>query len=230
MSLRAALPDNHLTTDSRDVMKLGMGLIATMSALVLSLLVASAKGSYDTQRNELTQMSAGVILLDRVLAHYGPESKNAREQLRRAVAGMRDRIWPADSSHAPQMEPATTGGEGVYDAIQALSPQSDAQRSLQVQALKSVTDLGQTRWLMFEQSGTSIPIPFLVVLVFWLTILFGSFGLLAPRNATVIAILFLSALSVSGALFLILELDQPFQGLIQIPSTSLRNALAQLGR
>ena len=101
MSLRAALPDTHLTTDSRDVMKLGMGLIATMSALVLSLLVASAKGSYDTQRNELTQMSANVILLDRALAHYGPESKNAREQLRRVFAGMRDRVWPEDNPHAP---------------------------------------------------------------------------------------------------------------------------------
>ena len=230
MSLRATLPDHHLTTDSRDVMKLGMGLIATMSALVLSLLVASAKGSYDTQRNELTQMSANVILLDRGLAHYGPEAKNAREQLRRVFEGMRDRVWPEDNPQAPKMDSVIAGGEGLYDAVQALSPQSDMQRSLQAQAVKGLIDLAQTRWLLFEQSGSSIPIPFLIVLVFWLTILFGSFGLLAPRNMTVIAILFFSALSVSGALFLILELDQPFQGLIQIPSTPVRKALAEMGR
>jgi hypothetical protein len=228
--LRAALPDHHLTTDSRDVMKLGMGLIATMSALVLSLLVASAKGSYDTQKNELTQMSANVILLDRALAHYGPEAKNAREQLRRVFEGMRDRVWPEDNPQAPKMDSVIAGGEGLYDAVQTLSPQSDVQRSLQAQAVKGLVDLAQTRWLLFEQSGSSIPFPFLVVLVFWLTILFASFGLLAPRNTTVLAMLVLSAASVSGALFLILELDQPFQGLIRISSTPVRNALAQLGR
>lgn len=230
MLLHAVLPDHHLTTDSRDVMKLGLGLIATMSALVLGLLIASAKGAYDAQRNELTQMSAGVILLDRVMAHYGPETKDARAQLRSTVAGMHDRMWPEESPPAAQIEPPSTSGEALYDEIQALAPQTDAQRSLKAQALKNVIDIGQTRWLLFEQTGSSIPLPFLVVLVCWLTILFGTFGLLTPRNATVIVTLFLAALSASGALFLILELDQPFTGVIQISSAPLRNAIAQLGR
>lgn len=230
MVLHAVLPDHHLTTDSRDVMKLGMGLIATMSALVLGLLIASAKGAYDTQRNELTQMSAGVILLDRVLAHYGPETKDARAQLRRTVVGLHDRMWPEEISHNAQMEPPSTAGEDLFDQLQALSPQTDALRLLKAQALKNAIDLGQTRWLLFEQSGSSIPFPFLVVLVLWLTILFGTFGILTPRNPTVVVTLFLAALSVSGALFLILELDQPFTGLIQISSAPLRNTLAQLGR
>lgn len=229
MSLRAALPDAHLSSDSRDVVKLGMGLIATMSALVLSLLVASAKGSYDVRRNEITQLAAGVIITDRVLAHYGPESNHARDLLRLAVGHILERVWSEESTAAPPGQPASTADEGLYDEIQALSPESAEQRSLQAQALKTVVDLGQTRWLLFAQSGSSIPVPFLVVLVFWLTILFGSFGMLAPRNPTVLAVLFVSALSVSGALYLVLELDQPFQGLIQISSAPLHNALAQLG-
>ena len=230
MLLRRALPEQHLTTDSRDVLKLGMGLIATMSALVLSLLVASAKTSYETQRNELTQLSVSVVLLDRVMAHYGPETKEARERLKQTFAASIERIWPADSSRSAQLVPNASGGEAIYDEIQALTPQTEAQRTLQAQALKTAIDLAQTRWLLFEQGGSSIPMPFLIVLVFWLTILFAGFGVLTPRNATVVATLFVCALSVAGAVFLILELDRPFAGLIKIPSTPMRSALAQLGR
>lgn len=229
MFFRAVLPDHHLSTETKDVVKLAMGLVATMAALVLGLLVASAKGSFDTQKSELTQMSANVILLDRVLAHYGPEAGEIRGLLRRAVAGALERFWPADSSRSPQVAP-TSAGDVLYDAIQGLAPQSDAQRAYRAQALNMAISIGQMRWLLFEQSGSSIPVPFLVVLVLWLAILFASFGLFAPRNATVIVAMFVSTLSVSGALFLILELDQPFQGLIQIPSTQLRKALEQLGK
>jgi hypothetical protein len=229
MVLRPILPQHHLSADSKDVVKLGMGLTATMAALVLALLIASAKSSYDTQRSELTQMSANTILFDRVLAHYGPETKQARELLRRSVARMLDQIWPENSSRPAQLEPAA-GGEILYDQIQELSPRSDAQRSLQAQALKMAIDLGQLRWLLFEQGNRSIPMPFLVLLVFWVTIIFVSFGLFAPPNATVIATLFVCALSISGAIVLILELDRPFGGLIQISSAPLRNAVAHLGK
>jgi hypothetical protein len=230
MLLRAALPEHHLSTDSKDVVKLGMGLIATMAALVLGLLIASTKGSYDTQRSELTQMSTNIILLDRVLAHYGPETKEARNLLRHSVVRVLDQIWPEDSSQPAQLDPTAAGAEPLYDKIQALAPQNEAQRSLQAKALSTTTDIAQTRWLMFEQQGSSIPMPFLVVLVFWLTIIFVSFGLYAPPNATVFMTLFVCAVSVSGAIFLILQLDRPFEGPIQIPSTPLRTALAHLGQ
>jgi hypothetical protein len=229
MVLRPILPQHHLSADSKDVVKLGMGLTATMAALVLALLIASAKSSYDTQRSELTQMSANVILLDRVLAHYGLETKQARELLRRSVARMLDQIWPENSSRPAQLEPTAAGGEILYDQIQELSPRSDAQRSLQAQALNMAIDLGRMRWLLFEQGNRSIPMPFLVLLVFWVTIIFVSFGLFAPPNATVIATLFVCALSISGAMFLVLELDRPFGGLVQISSAPLRNAVAHLG-
>jgi len=229
MCLRAVLPDRHLSTDSKDFVKLAVGLIGTMSALVLGLLIASAKSSFDTQGSELTQMSANVILLDRAMAHYGPETKEARDLLRRSVVRALDRMWPEATSGPAQLEP-TAESESVYDKIQKLSPRNEAQRSLQAQALRITTDLQQTRWLLVEQQGGSIPMPFLVLLVFWVTIIFVSFGLIAPPNATVIAILFVCALSVSGAIFLILELDQPFEGFIQMSSAPLRNALAHLGQ
>ena len=224
------LPENHLTADSRDVVKLGIGLIATMSALVLSLLVASASRSYDAQRSQLTQMSVNIVLLDRALAHYGPDTAAARAELRTNVAATIDLMWPADGGRPAQLDPASLHAEGLYDHIQALGPQTDVQRSLQSTALKIALDVGRTRWSLFEQNSRSIPLPFLVVLVLWLTILFAGFGMLTAPNSTVAFILLLCALSVSTAVFLILELDQPFSGLIQVPSAPLRSALAQLGR
>jgi len=230
MCLRAALPEHHLSTDSKDVVKLGMGLLATMAALVLSLLIASAKNSYDTQSSELTQMAANVFLLDRFMAHYGPETKEARDLLRRAVARALDGMWPKDGSGPAQWDPTAARGDSLYDKIQALSPRNEAQRSLRAEALRISTDLGRTRWLLFGQGGSSIPVPFLVILIFWVAVIFISFGLFTPPNATVIATLFVCALSVSGAIFLILELDRPFEGFIQMSSAPLRNALAHLGQ
>lgn len=230
MALRLILPEHHLSAESKDVIKLGMALTATMSALVLALLTNSAKSSFDAQRNEVTQISANIILLDRILAHYGPETKEARDLLIHSVTGLTDRIWSENQAGSEKLEPTVAGADAFYDKIQELSPQNEAQRSLQAQALKLSVDIGQMRWLLFEQRGRSIPMPFLVLLVFWVTIIFLSFGLFAPANATVIATLFLCALSVSGAIFMILELDRPFGGLIQVSDAPLRNSIAHLGK
>jgi hypothetical protein len=97
MILRANLPERHLSAESMDLVKLGMGLVGTMTALVLGLLIGSAKSSFDTQRNGLAQMSGNIILLDRTLAHYGPETKEIREMLRVSVADMLQRTWPAEN-------------------------------------------------------------------------------------------------------------------------------------
>lgn len=230
MAIHTLLPERHLNAESKDVIKLGMGLIATMSALVLALLTSSAKGSYDTQRNEVTQVSANVILLDRVLAHYGPETKEARDLLKLSVAGMIDRMWPNGPLQTAKLAPTTTSGELFFDKIQELTPKNEVQHALQSQAISLSIGIGQARLLLFEQSGRSIPMAFLVLLIFWVTVIFLSFGLFAPRNATVVVTLFLCALSVSGAIFLVMELDRPFGGLIQIPSAPLRNALASVGK
>jgi Protein of unknown function (DUF4239) len=230
MLLRNVLPEHHLNPESKDVVKLGMALVATMSALLLGLLIASAKGSYDAQRDEFTQMSANIILLDRILAHYGPETRESRDVLRRTVLSL-DRNWSEGTSRSAKLDSAAmrAGGASFYDKIQELAPRNDFQRSVQSQALQLAFDLGRTRSLLLEQAGSSIPTPFLVVLVFWLAVIFTSFGLFAPSNATVVATLFVCALSVSGAIFLILELDSPFAGLLQISDAPLRGALAALG-
>lgn len=233
MILRAVLPEQHLSAESKDVVKLGMGLIGTMTALVLGLLIASAKSSFDAQRTGLAQLSANVILLDRALAHYGPESKNVRQTLRASVADMLQRTWPDENSESGEAgSKSSTEGryEGIYEQLQALTPRNDAQRALQAQALKNAADLAQTRWLLFSEKGSSIPLPFLVVMVSWLVLLFASFSLFASPNATVIASLVICALAVASAVFLILELDRPLDGMIQISSEPLRMALAQLGR
>jgi hypothetical protein len=224
--LHAVLPQQHLSNESKDIVKLGMGLVGTMAALVLGLLVASAKGSYDAQSAELTQMSANIALLDRALALYGPETKEARNLLRGAVARVLDQMW----SSASLSVPTAAGGEILYEKIQGLSPKNDTQRSLQGQALSMAVDLGKTRWLMYEQATTSVSMPLVIVLVCWLTAIFISFGLFAPFNATVVASLLVSALSVSGAIFLILEMYTPYAGLVQISDAPLRAALAHLGQ
>lgn len=233
MVLRAILPEKHLSGESKDLVKLGMGLIGTMTALVLGLLIASAKSSFDAQRNGVAQLAGNLIFLDRTLAHYGAESKDAREMLRASVADMLQRTWPGENGQpGPTEAKSGTEGryEGLYEKIQELTPKNDAQRSLQAQALKTAADLAQTRWLLFAQKGSSIPTPFLVVMVAWLTLILASFSLFAPPNATVFITLLVCALAVSSAVFLILELDRPFGGMIQVPSAPLRNALAQLGR
>jgi len=230
MWIRSALPQHHMSTDSKDAVKVAMALVSTMCAIVLGLLIASAKSAYDTQKSELTDLSSKVILLDRVLAHYGPESKEAREELRKAAASALDRMWSKDDSGLSQMQPVSASSEVLYDKIQALSPKDDVQRSIHSQALSLVYSLGQTRWLMYEQKVGSGSIPLLMVLIFWLTALFISFGLFAPRNATVYATLLVSALSVSLAIFLIKELYNPYVGVIRISDTALRTALAHLGQ
>lgn len=229
--LSRALPKDHLSADSKSVVSMCMGLVATMAALVLGLLVSSAKSFYDTQSAALTQMSARIVLLDRLLANYGPETKEVRGQMRDVVAEGIDMIWPQERTKPSRLvAPSTTGPEAVIGRIRALSPKDDQQRSIQAQALSTVTGLSETRWLMYEQEANSVSNPMLVILVFWLTAIFVSFGLFAPRNTTVIIALFVAGLSVSGAIFLILEMYSPFGGLIQISSGPLRATLAQLGQ
>ncbi len=228
--VRAMLPEEHLNPDTKDAVKVGMGLVATMAALVLGLLVASTKGAYDTQKNEVTQMAAKIVFLDRVLANYGSETGETRDLLRRSVGSAINRMWPDRKISQPaQLDPSATSGEAFFNSIQQLSPQNDAQRSLKSQAVQVTTDVGQMRWLLFEQTESSISLPMLIVLIAWLAIIFMSVGLFAPPNATVVIALMLSALSVAGAIFLILELDMPFDGVIQISSAPMRNALNHLG-
>jgi len=228
MFLRAVLPEDRLR-DSQDAVKRAMGLVATMSALVLGLLVASARGFFETQNTQVTEMSANVIVLDQLLADYGPETKEARDLLRDSVVRTLDQIWPGERTRASEVGPPIHG-EVFLDKIQALSPKDDRQRRLQAHALSLSIGLGQTRWLMYEQTTLSVSKPMIVFLVFWLSMIFMSFGLYAPPNRIVTVALFVAGLSVSGAIFLILDMYAPYRGLIKISSAPLRVALSHLGQ
>jgi hypothetical protein len=231
--LRNILPEDHLSDESKDVIKLGIGMIATMAALILGLLIASAKSSFDTMNSELNQTGSRLISLDRVMAHYGPETMEARGLLRRVVVLTIERRWPEDKigKVAANVPVGRVDIEVIQDQLRQLSPRNDAQRWLQSRALQISSDITEGRWLLIEQSGqSSIPMPFLVILVFWLTIIFASFGLFSPRNATVIVILLVCALSAAGALFLTLEYNTPYEGLIKVSSAPLHNALAHIGQ
>jgi hypothetical protein len=207
-----------------------MGLVATMTALLLGLLIASAKGSYDNQRSQVIVMSAKVSFLDRVLFFYGPETAETRTLLRGSTEGMVQKLWPGRSSQVAEADPAISTGQALLNSIHKLTPQNDEQRELKAAALDTVTDLSKTRWLLFAQADTSIPRPLLIMVVVWLAIISLSFGLFAPTNRTVVVTMIVVSLLVSSALFLILELDRPFDGVIQISSAPMQNALSNLGR
>ncbi len=229
MGLRAVLPQSEWSAESREVLKLCMGLIATMAALVLGLLIASAKSSFDTQNAELTELASKAVLLDRILAHYGPEAKDARDTLRSSTVSVLELV-SSKPAEGPFQFGMSAHGEILYDKIQGLSPKDDAQRSIQAQAVSIMMAMGQLRLLLAAQKSNSVSLPMLVVLVAWLTIIFISFGLFAPRNGTVVVSLLVSALSVSGAIFLILEMYSPYAGLIHVSGAPLRAALAHLGQ
>jgi hypothetical protein len=230
MILRPLLSQHHLSADTKDSVKLGMGLVGTMAALILGLLVAAAKSAYDTEKSEVIQLAAKIAFLDRVLASYGPESVEARHLLRSMVESALSRMWPEERVRAAQLDPSGSGAEDLNKAIHKLSPQNELQSAYKSQAVGVTSDIGQLRWLLYEQSGSSISKPLLIVVIAWLAIIFLSWGLFAPLNSVAISALLLAALSVSGAIFLILELDQPFDGMIQISSAPMRNALSHLGK
>ena len=233
MFLRTLLPKHHLTDDSKDVIKMGTGMVATMAALVLGLVVASAKGTFDTLNGGVRQAGTKIIQLDRTMASYGPETREARDVLRRGVTTAMERIWPADKKTIAVEKVGHSGvaiGE-LEEKLRKLSPRNDDQRGFQSRALQISGDLSDAISQIIQQSGqTSVPVPFLVLLVCWLTIIFFSFGLFTSPNTTVIVILLVCAMSAASALFLILELDQPYAGIIKISSAPLQNALARIGQ
>jgi hypothetical protein len=228
--LRSHLPDHHLAADSRDGVKLALGLVATMTALLLGLLVSSAKGTYDTVRSEVIQMAAKAAFLDRALVLYGHEADDARAQFRLVLAGAIQQMWPATAETPVQLTPNAAAGDALYVAIQRLTPRDDIQHSLKTQATALVVDIGQLRTLLQAQSLPSISHPLLLAVVCWLLLIFLGFSLVAPPNATTTLALIASAFSVAGAIFLILELDHPLSGLISVPSDAMVQVFSHLAK
>lgn len=228
MYFRRVTSADHLRDDVKDVVRLSTGLIGTIAALVLGLLIASAKSSYDARVTQFKQITANVILLDLLLEQYGPDAQNLRGMLRTGVPIMVERIANEGRSGKPAPFETIPEAQHFINRIQALKPASEPQHALQTRIISAAVQLAQSRLALFTQAHDSIPVPFLTILIFWLTIIFASFGLFVRPVAIVVVTFVVGALSVSGALFLILEMDQPFAGLFQIPTEALNNALAPL--
>ena len=228
---RSALPQAHVSKESQDVVRLGMGLVATMTALLLGLVTAAAKGSFDSTDTAIRNGAAAILTLDRILARYGPETKPTRDLLRTTVADRVEQTFAAgEGAPLAPSEATDIPAERIENQILALAPTTDTQRWLKTEALKLCLETLRTRWRLLGSSGGSVPRMFLGVVIFWLAMTFASFGLAAPRNATVITALGISAFSVAAAVFLILELDGPFTGIIQVSGAPLRYALTHIGQ
>ena len=226
------LPGHHLSGDSRDTVKLIIGVIGTVTGVCLGLLVASAKHSYDAKVDSLDRIAADIIILDRALAHYGAEASGLRDRLRSATEHKLRLLWSADALKVGNMEGAGATGsiESFQDALLALRPATDTQRAIHARATAIGNELGAIRWQVFVRSCSAIPLAFLMVLVFWQTAMFAGLGLVASRNTTNGAAIAVGAVSLAAAIFLILELDTPYEGVIRISDAPLRLAIEQLGK
>ena len=229
--IRGRLPPPHLSKESQDVVRLGIGLVATMTALLLGLVTAAARSTFDAQDAAIRTSGAAILTLDRHLARYGPETQPTRDLIRRAIAARLEEIWHVDNGIAALHQASGAPPiEDIENQILALSPQNDNQRWFKSEALKLSQEIVKARWRVLESGGGSVPSAFLVVVIFWLTATFASFGLYAPRNATVVAVLFVAAVSVAAAVFLVLELDRPLDGFIKVSSKPMEYVLSQLGK
>ncbi len=228
LGMYVVLSENHLREDVKDVVRLSTGLIGTIAALVLGLLIASAKSSYDARNTQIKQITSNIILLDALLEQYGPDARNLRFALRNAVPPMVDRIWNEGGNGKSAPFVATAEALAFVKKVQELEPDNEEKRALQARVLSAIADLSQSRLALFAQAHDSIPMPFVAILIFWLTMIFVSFGLFVRPNPIAVTAFFVGALSISGAIFLILEMDRPFSGFIQISSEPLLHALAPL--
>jgi hypothetical protein len=230
MYIRRLLPEEHLRDDTKAVVGLSMGLIGTLTALLLAMVTSSAKETFDFEGNQLRQTAINILMVDRVLADYGPETRDIREALRRGIERHMTLISSDAKSSLPVLPPTVDGAPyRIMTLVRQLAPQNELQHDLKSQALQLMGEILKARWVLAEETTATIPAPFLVIVVCWLTLIFSSFGLFAPRNATATAALLVCATSVAGSIFLILELNTPFSGLMRVSVEPLRFALTQLG-
>lgn len=232
MWLRNRLPQHHLDKDTQSSVKEVNGLIATMTALILGLVTASAQDSFTKVGAAVEHTAADVVALDRLLARFGPETTEIRSTLRRTVDQRLKVIWVAEPGATVTQigENPAQEFEQIGAMIASLEAQTANQQWLKSRALDSAESLLAARWGIFAGRESAIPNAFLVIITFWLAAAFAGYALFAPRNSTMTGILVVSAFSVACAIFLILELGSPFEGRISVSGEPLRFALAHLGQ
>jgi hypothetical protein len=230
LQLHRWLPEHHLTRETQDVVRLGTGMVSVLASLLFGLLIATAKSASDTTDREMRSYATDLILLDRTLRSYGEGAASPRALLRRSTARTIQDIWPMPGGHVVGLDDVSAGRmlEQVQEAIRAMNPVGAEQRSIRDQALQTATSLLRQRWILIEQAGHSVRPVVLFVLVSWTVAIFISFGLNAPRNATVAGAFLMCSFAIGGAVFLILEMDSPFEGMLRLAAQPMLNALAQM--
>ena len=230
LQLHRVLPNRHLTKETLEVVRLGTGMVSVLASLVFGLLIATAKSTSDTADREMRAYAADIILLDRTLRSYGEEAVMPRALLRQATERTLRDLWPGPNDAFIGLDDASAGAllERAQEAIESLGTANSPQAWTRQQALQTASSLLRQRWLLIEQAGPSVKPAILTILIFWTVGIFVSFGLNAPRNATVVGAFLIISLVIGGAVFLILEMDSHFEGLLRLSDLSLRRALAEM--
>ena len=226
--VRHRLPGHHLSPETQSVVTVSVAVIGTLSALVLGLMISAANSSFSARSDEVRELSLQLIRLDRNMRRYGPEGDDTRVKLHTWAEAKTRQLFPIEGQVRPSSQTTIVMLESVQDALLVLTPKDERQKYLRTLCLTLSSTIIQARWSLEQRTGHSIPTPFLVLLIFWLAIVFASFGLFAPPNATTIVALFLCTVAVSGGIYLIEELDNPLSGLIQISPDSMRKALVEM--
>jgi hypothetical protein len=223
------LPGHHLSKETQSAITVSVAVLGTLSALVLGLMITAANGSFSARSEEVRELSLQLIRMDRNLRRYGPETTDARTKLREWAIAKTQQLFPEKGRTNPTSEQTIEMLESVQDALLALHPGHERQTFLQTVCLRLSSTMIQARWSLETRASHSIPVPFLVLLIFWLAIVFASFGLFAPANALTIVALFLCSLAVAGGIFMIEELDRPLSGFVHLPPDSMKRALFEIG-
>ena len=227
--LRYKLPDEHLSGDSKEVIRLATALIGTMAAVVVALLFASTRSSYEATNSNVARLTAGVVELDQLLKEYGgQESVMLRQALRGDVTSMVSAIWRDDALVTGELLRPMTHEETVLYKLRQLEPKTPVQNAIKARALVVSNDIEQTRLTLLSQPPDALSRPFITVLVLWLCFIFASFSMSSKANPTLVAVLLICGFTASTAIYLILELGQPFDGLLQLSNSALRRALPPL--
>ena len=230
MWLQRKVPEHHLDAPSKDTVRLVMGLLATMAALVLSLLIASTHTLFDSQQENVQKLARDAVLLNEALVRYGPETKDLRQSLRESLSLATQAMSPEEGVGSASVAPQPGQRRGLFEGVQALDPKTPAQRYDQSKAIDLMATIAATRLLIHEQAMSSVPAGLVIIMVLWLTLLFVGFGLFAPMNMMVLMATGFGAVSVASAIFLILDMSHPYRGLIHVSGEPIRSAIEQLKR
>jgi hypothetical protein len=245
MFIKSRLAERHQSRETVELVGLVITMLVTFAALVMSLLTYSVKGALDQGNTDMAAIAARIVQLDQCLRNYGPETGDIQVSLRYYTAGVIASTWPGETkppgaNYPANVRPVSSGGmesrnlgaivNRIDLAIRRLEPANPFQHGLAASCLADFQGLEQARWTVIEEARSTISMPFFLVLVFWLMVIFVCFGLNAPRNWFVFVTITLCAISIASAVFVILDMDTPFTGSLTISSQPMRNAYADITR